>query len=401
MEKRRVTIVLVTLRTGRYGKKKRVQKALSLMRIGIDARAAAEVRGGRGTVVRELLRALDRLETAHRFELFARERWDVPFTSERLSWRLIGHADPWWNIRVGASAHRSCDAFLSTNSYLTVWFLRVPSVMVVYDLVAFHDEYRPQRRAAMIERATLPLAIRRADAITAISQATAADLFERFPAARWKTTVTPLAADERFGRSDGAAVRDVLHRHGLNRPYVLAVGTLEPRKNLPRLIEAFGCLTADVRKAHELVLVGATGWETDETLAAIGGHRHLVRQLGHVPEPDLPALYRGAALFAYPSLYEGFGLPVLEAMAAGAPVLTSNVSSLREVAGETVLYCDPREVASIRDGIAAALGDPDAAQARAALARERASAFSWDRHARSVLDVIERVAGERIAPGSR
>jgi glycosyltransferase involved in cell wall biosynthesis len=365
------------------------------LRIGIDARAVVEERGGRGTMVRELLLALDRADTPHRFELFARTPWDVPLSPERFSWRLIDAPDPRWNVAAGLTAHRACDVYVSTNSYLTVWFTRVPSVMVVCDLVAYHDEYRPQRRAKLIEKATLPLAVRRATAITAISHATADDLGGRFATARAKTTVTLLAADERFARGDGPPAAEVLARHGLTKPYVLAVGTLEPRKNLPALIAAFAALPPAVRDAHELVLVGAIGWDTDETLAAVAQHRSLVRQLGHVPDEDLAALYRGAALFAYPSLYEGFGLPVLEAMAAGAPVLTSNLSSLPEVAGDAALYVDPRDVGSIAGGLERGLTDRDAAAALAARGRERAAAFSWDRHAREMLDVIERAAAAR------
>jgi hypothetical protein len=228
-------------------------------------------------------------------------------------------------------ASASCDVLLSTNSYLTAWATTIPTVVVVCDMVAFHPELLPQRRAALIERATLPLAVRRARTLAAISQATADDLIALQPAAAGKTVVTELAADARFA-TGGAPDAEVLARHGLTgRSYVLGVGTLEPRKNLPRLIEAFAALPDALRAEHELVLVGALGWDTDETLQAVERHRGLVRTLGHVPADDLPALYRGAAVFAYPSLYEGFGLPVLEAMTAGAPVLTSGVSSLPEV----------------------------------------------------------------------
>jgi glycosyltransferase involved in cell wall biosynthesis len=342
------------------------------MRIGIDARAAVEVRAGRGTLVRELIRSLRDSSAEHEYVLAARERWDEPL-DERFSWWLDGASDPWWNVKIGATAHRRCDVFVSTNSYLTVWFLRVPSVMVVCDMVTFHDEYRPQRRAKVIERATLPLAARRAEVFAAISQATADDLAAHFPRAAGKTIVTPLAADEHFF---AAIAGDVRGRLGLERPYVLAVGTLEPRKNLPALIEAFIGLPEET---HDLVLVGALGWETGETQAAIARHPGRIRALGHVPDDDLTRLYAGAALFAYPSLYEGFGLPVLEAMAAGAPVLTSDISSLPEVAGDAAILVDPRSVDSIRDGLRRALSDPPRG------GREHARTFSWARYAEQIL----------------
>jgi glycosyltransferase involved in cell wall biosynthesis len=347
------------------------------MRIGIDARAAVEVRAGRGTLVRELIRSLRDSDVEHELVLAARERWDEPL-DERFTWWLESAADPWWNIRVGATAHPRCDVFVSTNSYLTVWFLRVPSVMVVCDMVAFHDEYRPQRRAKLIERATLPLAARRADVFAAISQATADDLAAHFPRTASKTVVAPLAADEHFFAADPGDVRE---RLGLQRPYVLAVGTLEPRKNLPALIEAFIGLP---EHTHDLVLVGALGWDTGETQAAIARHPDRIRALGHVPDGDLASLYAGAALFAYPSLYEGFGLPVLEAMAAGAPVLTSRISSLPEVAGDAAILVDPRSVDSIREGLRRGLSDPPRR------GRERARTFSWARYAQQIVSACER-----------
>jgi len=345
------------------------------VRIGIDARAAVEEKAGRGRLVRELIRSLNESAADHSFVLAARDVWDEPL-DERFNWWLDGARDPWWNVKVGATAHRRCDVFVSTNSYLTVWFLRVPSVMVVCDMVTFHDEYRPQRRAKVIERATLPLAARRADVFAAISQATADDLAAHFPRTAARTVVTPLAADEHFFSAQAGDIRE---RYGLQRPYVLAVGTLEPRKNLPALIEAFTAL----EDPHDLVLVGALGWETGETQAAIARHPDRIKALGHVPDADLAALYAGAALFAYPSLYEGFGLPVLEAMAAGAPVLTSNISSLPEVAGDAAILVDPRSVAAIREGLQRGLQDPPSG------GRERARTFSWARYAQQIVQACE------------
>jgi alpha-1,3-rhamnosyl/mannosyltransferase len=357
------------------------------MRIAIDARAAAEEKGGRGTMVRELLLALERRDDDHRYELLARRPWGAPL-GERFHWRLLAQPDPAWNVRAGATAHRFADVLLSTNSYLTCWFARAPTTMVVCDMVAFDPALHPQRRASLIERATLPLAVRRAGTITAISQATADELVRRFPAAGPKTAVTPLAADRRFAEAAAPA-------EPAGKPYVLAVGTLEPRKNLPRLIEAFAALPPALRDAHELLLVGAAGWETDETFAAVRRHAGLVRRLGHVPDEELPGLYAGAALFAYPSLAEGFGLPVLEAMAAGAPVLTSDVSSLPEVAGDAALYCDPLDVASIRSGLERGLRDRAGAAELARRGRERARSFSWDRYADETLASVGRAAGRR------
>jgi alpha-1,3-rhamnosyl/mannosyltransferase len=182
-------------------------------------------------------------------------------------------------------------------------------------------------------------------------------------------------------------------RHGIERPYVLVTGTLEPRKNVPRAIEAFASLPPELRDAHELVLVGARGWSADETFASVAAHSGRVRTLGFVPDDDLRCLYRQATVFLYPSLYEGFGLPVLEAMLAGVPVLTSNVSSLPEVGGDAVAYADPLDVASIRDGLATLLGDRERRADLAARGRERAEEFSWESTAARTVAVLEQISG--------
>jgi glycosyltransferase involved in cell wall biosynthesis len=353
------------------------------MRFGVDARAATEERAGRGTMVRELLRAWARSDTPHEFVLYARKRWDEPL-DERFRWRSIAAPDPLWHTLAARGANRSCQGFLSTNSYLTAWFLRIPSVVVVCDMVAWNPKLRPQRRAAAIERATLPLAVRRAAALECISDSTRRDLVERFPTAAGKAAVVPLAADERFV-SDGP--RTTVE----GRPFVLGVGTLEPRKNLPRLIEAFAGLPDDVRGERLLVLVGALGWEARETLDAFARHAHLVRTPGHVPDAELPSFYRAADAFAYPSLYEGFGLPVLEAMRCGAPVLTSSTSSLPEVAADAAVYVDPTDVGSIREGLARLLVDTALCERLTRAGPERASSFSWDRTARDTLTQLEHV----------
>ena len=359
------------------------------LRIAIDARAAAEVPAGRGRYVRELLRHLASLETDHRFALYARTPWDDPALvgDARFRWRVLAAGEPHWSALAAWHASRECDVVLATNSYLLAGLARVPALATVFDLTPFNRDIALPRGAGF-ERLTLPLAVRRAHALLPISHATREDLVARFPRAASKATVVELAADASFARD----TPPVAQRYGLEKPYVLALGTLEPRKNLPRLIEAFAGLPIELRATHELVLVGGVGWETGEIDASIARHRDLVRPLGHVPDDDLPGLYREAALFAYPSLFEGFGLPVLEAMAAGTAVVTSNVSSLPEVGGDAVRYADPLDVGSIRNALADVLHDPRKRARLAAAGRERARLFSWERTARETLAAVEEAA---------
>jgi glycosyltransferase involved in cell wall biosynthesis len=349
------------------------------MRVGVDARPAAEVPGGRGTYVRELLRALAALGCGHEFVLFARRPWED--LGDAFTWRLLRGREPVWNLQAAraASAER-CDVYLTTDSYPTAWVLRVPSVLMLHDLIAFDRSRAPNRRESLIQRATLPLALRRAAAMVCPSEATARDLAERFPGAA--AEVVPLAPAERFGPAGPAREGD----------YVLAVGTLEPRKNLPRLIEAYAGLPEGVRAGRPLLLAGAVGWDEEETLRAIAAHDGLVRHLGYVPDVELPALYRGADVVSYVSLYEGFGLPVLEAMGCGAAVVASDTSALPEVGGDAVRYVDPTDVESIRAGLAALLADRGERSRLGRRAAVRAREFSWERTAEQTLAVLERAA---------
>jgi glycosyltransferase involved in cell wall biosynthesis len=364
---------------------------------GIDARAAAEVPAGRGRVVRELLAGLARVPGEHAFDLYCRTPADLPL-DERFAWRAIPVPDPLWHLAAAVRASFACDGFLSTNSYLTAWFTLVPTAVIVYDLVPFVEGAQAQQRAQRIERATIGPGVRRARALVCISEATRRDLVARFPRAGGRSSVVHLAADARFGAAIAEpALEAVRERYGLRSPFVMAAGTLEPRKNLVRLIEAFAGLDARERAGHELVLVGPKGWEAEEVLRLAGASGG-VRLLGYVPDEDLAALYRLCTVFAYPSLYEGFGLPVLEAMQSGAPVVTTRLSSLPEVAGDAARYIeDPHDVAAIRAALASLLAAPDERERLRVLGLERARAFSWDRAARETLAVLERISASRRA----
>jgi glycosyltransferase involved in cell wall biosynthesis len=408
--------------------------------IGIDARAATEVPAGRGRVVRELLRALAARSDAHRYLLYAREPWtDDAQLDERFQWRLLDARDPWWHVRAARAANRECDVFLSSNSYLTTRFLRVPAVTIVYDLATFERDMRPNRRSQAIERLTLGLAVRRSAALLAISQTTAEALIGRFPGAASRTVVAPLGVapglngsttsglDAATSRLDAATshldpatsrldpaenvgppaetfnlvetfnpveTTDPAETAKLPSPgFVLAVGTLEPRKNLPRLVAAYSAMDDELQRRHPLVVAGALGWDTTGTLDALRSLGERCQMLGYVSDEDLAELYRRCAVFCYPSLGEGFGLPVLEAMAAGATVLTSNVSSLPEVGGEAVAYADPMRTQDISAQLQSLLRDDVRRAELSARARERAEEFSWEAFAEVVLGTLERAGG--------
>jgi glycosyltransferase involved in cell wall biosynthesis len=365
------------------------------LRIGIDARAAAEVPAGRGRVVRELLHALAGRDDPHEYVLYARRPWTEEPLDRRFRWLLSSQADPFWNVRVGLSAHKDSDVFFSVNSYLTAWFTRVPTALNVFDMIAWEAPESAQPRAARIERATIRSALRRAGQVFCNSTSTLADLRKRFPVVEDKASVVPLAADERFRREVPAEeVTAVLERLGLDRPFVLTTGTVEPRKNLSRLIEAFTALPEQLRNSHLLAIVGPPGWEDSAILASSRAQSQHVRLLGRVTDAELAALYASCEVFCYPSLYEGFGLPVLEAMQAGAPVVTSAVSSLPEVGGEAALYIDPTNTEELSGAIARLLSSEADRSELGARGPSQAARFSWDRTADAMLAQLVALAGE-------
>jgi glycosyltransferase involved in cell wall biosynthesis len=370
--------------------------AAPALTIGIDARAAAEVPAGRGRVVRELLRALaERDEDRQRYVLYTRRTWEDATLDERFRWKPIAAREPWWHPLAARQANRECDVFLACNSYLTGRFLRIPSVPIVYDLVAFETALRPNRRSQAIERLTLGPAARRSAALLAISQTTAEALARRYPAAAARTAVAPLGVAPALHSELDPAAAATLPAPG----FVLAVGTLEPRKNLPRLVAAYHALEDSLKARHQLVVVGANGWKTGPTLASLRSLGDRCVTLGHVSDAVLAELYRRCAVFCYPSLGEGFGLPVLEAMSAGAAVLTSDCSSLPEVGSDAVEYADPQDVASIAAGLERMLADEPLRAELSRRARARAQEFSWERFAAQALEVL---AGATARPiGSR
>jgi glycosyltransferase involved in cell wall biosynthesis len=264
-------------------------------------------------------------------------------------------------------------------------------VVTVHDLTLLtHPEWHEASKVRYFGWA-IRRAVAAATRVLCVSATTAADLGERLDVPADRVDVTPLGTDLRPASAEQVA--EVRRRLGLDGPYLLGLGTVEPRKDLPTLVRAFTSLAGEL--PHRLVLAGLAGWGTGALAAAVAasgvGDRILVP--GYVPEADKAALLTGADVFAYPSRYEGFGLPVLEAMACATPVVTTTGGSLPEVAGDAATLVDPGDDAALAAAIAKLASDPAARQDAAARGLARAAAFTWERCADLTAAAYSRALG--------
>lgn len=268
-------------------------------------------------------------------------------------------------------------------------------VVTIHDLIWKRAPETMRAATRALDSWLMPPALRKADRIIAVSSSTAGDIVEFFPEAKHKVSVVPEGAS----RLPDPQPVDGLTTLGVTKPYVLFVGTLEPRKNLSRLLEAFSTLPADLARDVELVIAGTRGWGMDgieQNLARLDLVNR-VRLVGPVCDEELSTLYRHAICLAMPSLYEGFGLPLVEAMSLGTPVLTSSVSSMPEVAGDAGILVNPLEVRSITEGMARIIGIPSLHEDLSAKTRAQAAKFCWDQAAEMTLNVFEAAMADRRA----
>ena len=232
--------------------------------------------------------------------------------------------------------------------------------------------------------------IHRADRIIVISDFIRSEAIQRYGLPPEKLTTIPLGVDPEIYRVyDPQGLGPIREKYRLPESFILFVGSLEPRKNLERLLLAYQNLDESTRNEVKLVLVGFKGWENKKLVSSIREMKSDVFYLGYAPEEDLGKIYNLARLFIYPSLYEGFGLPPLEAMACGCPVVVSNAASLPEVCGEAAYYVDPQDPNSISEGIAQVLRDDRLRHALVQKGTDRASSFTWEKSAREHLRVFE------------
>jgi glycosyltransferase involved in cell wall biosynthesis len=269
---------------------------------------------------------------------------------------------------------------------------RAPLVATVHDLTVLKYPGAFPRRWRHFHARGLKLILRHAKFILCDSRSTYEDLCSLTGDRDPRMRVVPLGVGPP-GEVDEESMQKVLAKHGLQAGYILFVGTMEPRKNLTRLVSAYTALSEEERKrSGELVLVGAAGWMEEKELSRLRAQPG-VRWPGFLPRDELEAVYKGGKVFVYPSLYEGFGLPVLEAMARGLPVVTSRTSSMREVGEGAALLVDPTDEREIRRAIQRLVDDEGLREELASKGRDRAAEYTWDRTAELTLQAYKDTIG--------
>ncbi len=384
------------------------------MHIGIEATPLRSFQlGGVWRYTECLIRSLCALGRDHRFTLLffdSFKPWLRGMAPEppapnarvrRVKWvpNILVACTQLLSRRIGIGVETFCgpvDVFHSVNA-LSLPQRRGRSVLSVHDLTCLRfPEHHPWLRVRLF-RAGIAASIGRADVIIVPSRSTRNDLLELTRASEERVRVVPYAHAEQFRQIPEAGARAVLERYGLGYgDYILFVGNIEPRKNLSTLVRAYTLLREGLPDAPPLVLVGGKGWRNRSIQEAIGASpvARDIRLLGYLPEADLVAALNGAVLFVYPSLYEGFGLPPLEAMACGVPVITSDVSSLPEVTADAAVMVDPRRADRLAEAMRAVLTSAGTRLAMRAKGLERARAFSWEKTARGTLEAYEMAAAE-------
>ena len=370
------------------------------MRVAIDARKLHDF--GIGTYIRNLLRELGRLDHTNEYVLLSRQA-DLT-VAEQLgpNFRSVLEPSPNYSIReqfhVPWLLHRLKPDVYHAPHYVLPPAVRCRKVVTIHDCIhLMFPQYLPNRAAYAYAKASMWNAAKRSHRVLTVSETSKRDILHFFDIPPEKVVVVYNAIDERFwiapSEEDMARVRE---RYQLEHGFILYVGNIKPHKNLVRLIEAFDELRrTDVDDDLKLLIIGDEISKLPALRRAVHQHKlhKHVRFLGYQSDATLAILYRLASVFVFPSLYEGFGLPPLEAMASGTPVVTSNVSSLPEVTGDAAVLVDPYDVEAIADGMRRVLVDPFLAADMRRRGFERAREFSWERSVARTREVYAAVGG--------
>lgn len=372
------------------------------LRVAIDAHMVGEKETGNESYVLNLIRGLAAIDTTTSYLLYSThpETLDQlgPFGSNFATQR-IQPAPSALRIPLGLPVRTMADHLDVLHvTYIAPPISPVPVVASVHDIsyVLYPETF--SRRDKVILGTLVPLTLKRAAVVLTLSESARRDIVRHYGTPEDKIEIVPPTISSAYRRlADQAGIAPTLARFGIPGRYLLAVGNLQPRKNLPRLIRAFAQLRRDGAYTGKLVLVGKSKWRESDIsreVRALGLADEIILT-GYVEEEDVVTLYNGADAFVYPSIYEGFGMPPLEAMACGCPVVTGNTSSLPEVVGDAGLMVDPTSVEALAAAIARITCDADLRRTLVERGSERLARFPTEAAARTTLDVYRRAAASR------
>ena len=372
------------------------------MRIAIDAHSVGAKLAGNESYATNLIEALAQVDSVNEYTLYvttaeARARFYQRWPNFRVQ-TTLPHT-PLIRIPLTLAAElRKRPVDVLHVQFTAPPFSPCPVVVSVHDLSFEHLPQTFNRRSRTQLRLTVRHSVKRAARILTLSEHTRRDMIETYGTSPERISAIPIAAPSYFGRvREERELQRVRHIYGIEGDYILCVSSIQPRKNLPRLVRAYASLRnkRGPGKLPKLVLVGKCAWLYDETLRSIeeGRMKDSVILTGYVPQSDLPALYSGSICFVYPSYFEGFGLPPLEAMKCGAPVIAGNRTSLPEVVGDAGILVDPFDVNAIAAAIERLVDDPDFREQLSVKGLARSRRFDWNETARRTLNVYEQVVG--------
>ena len=357
------------------------------MRFGLDGIPLQGKRTGVGHYTFELARSLGAIAPDHEFELVS------PPSLNGFRRRS------WWSIGLPLYCRRAAFAlFHGTNFELPYW-TTCPTVLTIHDLSLLLYPQTHEKRLVLRAKLKLPRTARRANAVITPSEAVKREVCEYLGVRAEKVFAIPEAARSAFYRVAASESRPICERLGVEEQFILFVGTVEPRKNLLTLVRAFERILRTTSVRLQLVIAGEKGWLSDDLMTYLNasGIHDRVLFTGHLPDDDLRALYSACLVFVYPSLYEGFGLPLLEAMSCGAPVVTSNVPSIVETAGDAARLISPTDVDELSRAIMDLATDAKEREYRSTAGIKHAQKFSWEQTAAATFDIYQRILSHKKA----
>lgn len=367
------------------------------MRVCIDATPLLVRSAGVKTYLYHWLRSLQESKSPHTLTIFPRmgrlpsldhRRSVKPLLSTAFHLATLAVLNRRW-LPIGPS----CDVFHASNLVRSLPRNAVAITATLHDLTTWTMPQMHTRGNIAADRAFAETIVRKADRLIAVSEHTRQDAIEVLGIPSDKIEVIHHGVPDCYFQATRQEAEEIARKYRLERPYLLFCATIEPRKNLNILLDAYASLSPSLTETFDLVVAGMAGWDSQATLERLKRSGNGVRYLGYVAESDMPGLTRGATVFVYPSLYEGFGLPLAQAMAAGIPAITSAVSSMPEIAGDGGLLIDPKSTGELRTAITHLLLSPSVRESLAAKAKRQAERYRWENCAAKSWSFFERAIG--------